>query len=682
MDIAKCGVQETCSSDIHQIKNIVMRPSQKKIFNTVWTDDEVKRYFIKENGAINSIKANMQCLDFYYPLKEYIYSRFNDARPEDSPSEIVYRIVNNIEEKPKCPLCGKNVQFKTYKLGYSLYCSHKCALSDEGKREMAKQYKKSCLEKYGVDNCAKLESSKEKAKQTSLKKYGVTHHSKAIGYKEQYAASNGVASPMLLPGVKEKVRKTNIKKYGGPTPFCSPEVKAKMDFQSIVQKISETKQKNHTFNTSSEEERLFSILAKLFGNDDVIRQYSSKAYPYRCDFYLKDKDVYIELNASQFHNCQPYRNYAWQKRVVSLMSQRSAEMKEKGGKMNVTQYDNIISTWAERDVKKRDTAKKNKLKYLELFYVPDDKTLFQCVDYVCWNNCQFSLYDEKVLNCSKQQLVDDCLNVSFPGNEKWLSDNPIWDSYLPGKPSPKEAWMNRFYLDTAVSNLFYMLNYSIETGKYQDFLVKHKNALEDWCENRRKSKQIFKYVLDRFTIAKIAPKVTALSKSDMLKIIRESGYDLSSGVYCPMAGFGGIVEASKQWFINNNLSWEGKIEAYDINERFVNYYKFDGVRDMLAQKIETEKTVIVCPPFGTSYEHWKGTPDEMSDISFLDWYELIHEYIKAPQYIIIGPELKTETNSRTGLFGKREGIQLWDDELFQEMKSKTKEERALYNLKF
>lgn len=91
---------------------------------------------------------------------------------------------------------------------------------------------------------------------------------------------------------------------------------------------------------------------------------------------------------------------------------------------------------------------------------------------------------------------------------------------------------------------------------------------------------------------------------------------------------------------------------------------------MLAQHVKTDKTVIVCPPFGKKYEHWKGTPDEMSDISFTQWYHYIKEYIDAPQYIIIGPEINGKTKKdgtrMCGLFYKKLGIQLWTDEMVKE----------------
>ena len=68
---------------------------------------------------------------------------------------------------------------------------------------------------------------------------------------------------------------------------------------------------------------------------------------------------------------------------------------------------------------------------------------------------------------------------------------------------------------------------------------------------------------------------------------------------------------------------------------------------------------MVCPPFGKKYEHWKGTPDEMSDISFAKWVKLIKEHVKAPRYVFIGPETKS-ANNKCGLFSKKVGIELYE----------------------
>lgn len=287
----------------------------------------------------------------------------------------------------------------------------------------------------------------------------------------------------------------------------------------------------------------------------------------------------------------------------------------------------------------------------------------------------------------KEDLILSCIKSPFPGTIKWKAENPIWDSFVPPFKSPKEAWKDKICLEKAVNNLIWILDKSIKENKYLDFVQKHKEACEEFKKGN--TLKLLQLILIRFTVAKIAPKVTALKASDMLKIIEESKIDLSSGVYCPMAGFGGIVEASKRWFKNHNL--QSNIESYDINKTFVDYYGFTGQRDILSQTISTEKICIVCPPFGKSFEHWKGTPDEMSNISFIEWYNIIKRQIIAKDYIIIGPEIdKTGTGSnkgldskgkkRSGLFTKTIGIQRWTDSMIEDAKNNPKKYKKVLKL--
>ena len=63
-------------------------------------------------------------------------------------------------------------------------------------------------------------------------------------------------------------------------------------------------------------------------------------------------------------------------------------------------------------------------------------------------------------------------------------------------------------------------------------------------------------------------------------------------------------------------------------------------------------------------------------------YELIKKHVKAPAYIIIGPELSSngrDINKCGNLFKKRVGIQLWTDELYEQMLSK--ENRSIEGIK-
>ena len=86
------------------------------------------------------------------------------------------------------------------------------------KESMCKNYKKSMLEKYGVENSMYLSSAKEKLKQTNIKKYGAenvfaSEHGKQK-IKETMLKKYGVENPSHLEYTKEKDKQTCLKKYG------------------------------------------------------------------------------------------------------------------------------------------------------------------------------------------------------------------------------------------------------------------------------------------------------------------------------------------------------------------------------------------------------------------------------------------------------------------------------------
>lgn len=268
--------------------------------------------------------------------------------------------------------------------------------------------------------------------------------------------------------------------------------------------------------------------------------------------------------------------------------------------------------------------------------------------------------NEMLFGLTKQYLLNLCLSNSFPGTIKWPANHPIWDCNVYNKKTPKQAWSDIECLKKAIDNLFYIVNKSITENKYEDFVKKIHLAFI------KRDISLLRIILNRFTIAKIAPKVTALQPSYFKTILNETALDLSCGVYCPMAGFGGIIQGAKNWFKEHDIS--ENIEAYDINPNFCNWYGW-GQRDVLSQKIKTDKIVIACPPFGDKTEQWEGTPNNRDDLfntnylDFHDWCKLIKEYITAPNYVLIGPELgkSKKKNNNCGLFSKSMGIQWYPE---------------------
>lgn len=266
---------------------------------------------------------------------------------------------------------------------------------------------------------------------------------------------------------------------------------------------------------------------------------------------------------------------------------------------------------------------------------------------------------DEFFGLTRKQVFDICKSTPFPGTKKWPADHPIWNCNVAGYMTPKAAWKDDNMLIAAIDNMFWILNKSVNIGPvfYPEFAADYEKAFKEG------GVELCRRVITRFTVAKIAPKVTALRAATFEQIIEQSGVDISKGVYCPMAGFGGIIEGCKRWFTDRGL--EPVYEAYDINPNFCKYYGWHQ-RDALAQVVETDKIVVACPPFGTKTERWEGTPDNMY-YDFHDWCKLLKEHIKAPDYIFIGPETYDAVptyksgKQRSGLFRKKIGIQYYPE---------------------
>lgn len=269
----------------------------------------------------------------------------------------------------------------------------------------------------------------------------------------------------------------------------------------------------------------------------------------------------------------------------------------------------------------------------------------------------------RINNITMEDTLKLCLNHSFPGTARYKPDHPVWECRVGVENmSPKEAWDDEESLKKAIKNLFKVYQWCLDHDKYQDFTKRIDNAF------KTSEDLIATEVLNRFTIAKIAPKVTALHWKTMLRILEEANIDLSKypGVYAPMAGFGGIIKAIKAY--NKEQKLDLPIEAYDINDKFCSFYGWKK-RDVLAQKIKTDKIVIVCPPFGKEYENWGQKSDKEPDdmYSFKEWCDLIMEYVEAPNYIFIGPSEKNseKVGKQNGLFAKKVGIRWYPEYTYE-----------------
>ena len=94
-----------------------------------------------------------------------------------------------------------------------------------------RRLEESVMIKHGVKNVGRLESSKEKSKETCLREHGVMYPGQAEITKQHIAETNmrerGCKSSLSDPITQEKIRITNNKEHGGNSSMSNPKVRAK-----------------------------------------------------------------------------------------------------------------------------------------------------------------------------------------------------------------------------------------------------------------------------------------------------------------------------------------------------------------------------------------------------------------------------------------------------------------------
>jgi hypothetical protein len=138
-------------------------------------------------------------------------------------------IKNHICKNTDC----QNISMKDRYGNYMNYCSKKCA--EAGRRNNIKQTytgkdmdsilsrrKETLLEKYGVDNAAKIPEVRERLRETTT----ATAEQRLQATKTNNLAKYGVESTNSLPEVKEKKKQSFIEKYGVDHQLRIPEVAA------------------------------------------------------------------------------------------------------------------------------------------------------------------------------------------------------------------------------------------------------------------------------------------------------------------------------------------------------------------------------------------------------------------------------------------------------------------------
>lgn len=316
--------------------------------------------FYKENGKINNFRTREKWIKdngFY----DYLVNRYHDF-PENRIcfTEIIYRIKNNIEKYPTCPVCGKPVTLRDTIVGYNRYCSASCCNKDPNPYKMKADPDKIVDDNVIIKECVNEKGHihayiKEKwLREHGLYDYLMKRYNDSSGYNETiyriknhidehpkckhcgkplkyYGFSYGPGGGFLTrycnecyqkseefkekvfnkmeksfkqQGLNVKADKEN-KKFVYVYDVCEKHNPFKIRRQEVYRAIRRGCLEDHSnfcpiCNLNSIEGVCRSILDKININN-VITHERSKLYKKELDFFLKDFNIGIECNGAYWH---------------------------------------------------------------------------------------------------------------------------------------------------------------------------------------------------------------------------------------------------------------------------------------------------------------------------------------------------------------------------------------------
>jgi hypothetical protein len=224
-----------------------------------------------------------------------------------------------------------------------------------------------------------------------------------------------------------------------------------------------TKKENNSFNKSNFEEEAYKILIKEF--KEVKRQYKDRRYPYRCDFYIPERDQFIEINITWTHGGTPFnKNNPAHKIKLDNWKEKSKTSKF---------FKNAINVWTISDVKKLGIAKKNNLNYTPIYWWFNDKDFLNQV----YN--KYNYKDRLAYQCDEKDLYRELklLNSKKGDYNSGGNYNKIILSYQPQfYQKENELWQNENIRMKLINNRVKYLNKNFENITSNELLAGFKKS--------------------------------------------------------------------------------------------------------------------------------------------------------------------------------------------------------------
>lgn len=413
----------------------------------------------------------------------------------------------------------------------------------------------------------------------------------------------------------EKARQTSMERYGVPSPSMREEsrreVSKRMSSARVQQQSLATKKRNGTLATSSSEDAVYELLCDYVNQHGmtVVRQYrDEKRYPFAVDFYIPERDLFIELNGSWSHGGHWYE-------VDRKMDQKTVQTWLKKGKKS-KYYRVALETWTKRDVRKREAARQVELNYVTLWDgtealsdthlwfalgAPDGRDWQR--EY-SWLDLPESLNDLRSgLEQQAHQWADIDITEAGSRQISWLARSAVWETFYARELQMWEAdeVHHRKWGRLRARLLANRLNY---LGRLPESALEVVRGLAISGEIRSYSTFVntaMTAVLDQYKPTSLYDPCSGWGERMLTcagRGVTYTGTDISEAV----------VQAHKSL-----------IDRLGLNNAYV-VLGDSATRDMRGGSHEM---VLTCPPYGSTEVYTENGAENLDDEAFLEWWKQV-----------------------------------------------------------
>lgn len=403
------GFKDFCCSDCryeYKGKQMRIHPEKEKhainITEKTHIDDSIIKKVFCENKTAKETASLMNSYIMYevhngivknniinINIYNYLKNRYSDS---ESIQETLYRILNNVHERPKCPVCGGKLEFVNVGIGFRKYCSQRCisVLTTEHTQEREEKRKaeriikknRTYKETFGkdVDDDAiikifykdKTQDEKDMIRRAYIQQLKSDKVSNIVDVyidvldylvNTRFKDSDSLQESLyrILHHEEEKPRCPICGKpvsfYGKPGKpwniYCSDKCKLEVAKKNLMKGYNPR-------SVSVQETGLYEKIKQVF--NDAIHNYQDETYPHNCDIYIPSLRLYIEYQGYFSHGNHPYRNNEDDIDYAEFLKYKHGDWAK--------EY------WVVKDVEKRRDAKHAGIRFLELWTKDNGKRRF------------------------------------------------------------------------------------------------------------------------------------------------------------------------------------------------------------------------------------------------------------------------------------------------------------------